>query len=727
MNKNNAPSPDATVSLSEFNQVLQELRNLATELKTTRPPNGDQDFQAFFENTPIGLFMANFDGALLRVNPTLAQVLGFGSPEELLTERGQVADLLVDPDGYEPLLSSLYREGAAERAQVDLLRRDGLKRPCALSLSSRPAPNKAGRVTIGAVVDLSTWSGRAAALLENDSNFKLLFDKAAEGLFQCAPNGEILVANQAFLDIFGYESYADLRRHGPNLGANLFSEASRFTELTRRLRQEKTVTKFLVLGQCKSQAMRWITLNANMLHDQSGEPLLFQGSAQDATEQKKIESRLLHESFYDSLTGLVNRPMFLNLLEKGIARAKRRENFNFGLVVLSIDRFRVIKESLGHVLAETLLSAVSKLLLQCLRTEDICARLGGDEFALYLSDVREISDVIRVIERINGALCDPLLVEGHEVFVALSSGIVLSSRDYSNAESMLNDADTAMYRAANDSIQSFAVFNEAMQHEAVERLKVETDLRRALARDEFRLYYQPIVSLENGDIKAFEALIRWERPEVGLIQPDHFVPLLENMGLIIQAGEWALLEACLQAKRWRDQYPQHRDLMISVNISPKQLASLNLIEHVRVALRQSGLPPSALKLEITESLLMEKPENSCKMLETLKKLGVSVSIDDFGSGYSSLSYLNRLPTDYLKIDKSFIHELQESENGVEIVRAIVALAHTLNKKVIAEGVETSQQLAMLMQLQCEYVQGYYFSKPIPAKDVEMMLAIGLRP
>jgi diguanylate cyclase (GGDEF)-like protein/PAS domain S-box-containing protein len=719
--------PDAEASLPELKELLQELRDVAAELKTARRPACNENFRVFFEQTPIGLFLASLDGALIQVNPALVQLLGFNDPEGLLAERGAVPDLFGAPSDYGPLLPVLYKEGVVELPRIGLRRRDGQEKACALSLRSSQTPGFPGRVTVGAVVDLATWFESDPARLASDANFKSLFDKAAEGLFQCSPTGEVLVANQAFLDLFGYDSFEELKRSGANLGGNLFSEANRFTDLARRLRQEKTVSKYLVLGQCKNQAMRWLSINANVLHDQSGEPLLLQGSVQDASEQKKIESRLLHESFYDSLTGLVNRPMFLNLLEKGIARAKRRENFSFGLVVLSIDRFRVIKESLGHALAETLLGAVSKLLLQCLRTEDICARLGGDEFALYLSDVREISDIIRVIERINAILSDPLLVEGQEVFVALSSGIVLSSREYSNAENMLNDADTALYRATNDPTQVFAVFNEAMQREALERLKVETDLRRALSRDEFRLYYQPIVSLKNGEIMAFEALIRWERPEVGIVQPDQFVPLLERMGLIIQVGEWALREACRQTKIWREQFPKHKDLMISVNLSPKQLASPDLVEHVRLALLDSELPASALKLEITESLLMEHPENSCKMLEAIKRLGVSVSIDDFGSGYSSLSYLNRLPTDFLKIDKSFTRELQESENGVEIVRAIVALAHTLNKKVIAEGVETSQQLAKLLQLGCEYVQGYYFSKPIPANDVEMMLAIGLRP
>jgi diguanylate cyclase (GGDEF)-like protein/PAS domain S-box-containing protein len=542
-----------------------------------------------------------------------------------------------------------------------------------------------------------------------------------------ATNNRTLICSVVFLDIVGYDSFEDLKANGPNLGANIFSEASRYTELARRLSKEKVVTQYLALGTRKDQSLTWININANILHDQDGAPILFQGSVQDATEQKKIETRLLHESFYDSLTGLVNRPMFLNLLDKAIARAKRRETFSFGLVVLSIDRFRVIKESLGHVLAESLLGAVSKLLLQCLRTEDICARLGGDEFALYLSDVEDVSDVIRVIERVTVALREPLLIESNEVFVTASSGVVLSSRDYANAESMLNDADTAMYRTANDSMQSFTVFNETMQKEAVERLKVETDLRKALARDEFRLYYQPIVALASGEIKAFEALMRWERPEVGLVPPDVFVPLLEHMGLIIQAGEWAIGEACIQTKRWQEQFPKHKELMISVNISPKQLESTNLIAHVQEALTKSGLSAASLKLELTESLLMEKPDVSLRMLEALKKIGVGLSIDDFGTGYSSLAYLNRLPTDYLKIDKSFIREIQENEKGSEIVCAIVALAHTLNKQVIAEGVETSQQLALLMQVHCEYVQGYYFSKPIPAKDVEMLLAIGLRP
>ena len=722
------PALAAEPSLAEIKQLVETLRDeLRCATSGMAAHDGAVRRSACFDHAPIGLFLASLDGKLLVANAALARSFGYQTAADMLAATPALADLLAEPRNYAPLLVDLYRDGAASLPETTFKRIDGSCFAASLTLATAPGMSDAGSLTAGAVLDFAGPTLRDAACVTAENDFKTLFEQAAEGIFKCTPTGEILVANQALADIFGYASVEDVLLHAPSLASDVFSEPSRFDELARRLRRDHAVNKFVTMGVRSDRSLVWLNINAHVLHSQDGQALLFQGSVQDATDLKKVESRLLHESFYDSLTGLVNRPMFLNLLDKSIARAKRRNSFSFGLVVMSINRFRAIKESLGHVLAETLLGMVSRIMLQCLRTEDICARLGGDEFALFLSDVQDISDAVRVIERINTSLQEPLQVEGTEVFATVSSGIVVSCPEYSNAENMLNDADTAMYRAASDPTLLFAVFNEAMQKEAIERLKVETDLRKALARDEFRLHYQPIVSLATGEIAGFEALMRWERPEVGLAPPDFFISLLEHMGLIVATGEWVLREACKQTRRWQKQYPKHQDLMISVNISPKQLAAPGLVDQVRAALAESGLSAASLKLEITESLLMERPEDSCATLEELKALGVGSSIDDFGTGYSSLAYLSRLPADYLKIDKSFIREIQDLGSGSEIVRAIVALAHTLNKRVVAEGVETSQQLSLLMQLQCEYVQGYYFSKPIPHRDVEMLLAIGLRP
>ena len=556
--------------------------------------------------------------------------------------------------------------------------------------------------------------------------YKNFFAHAAEGFFQSDRSGRLIMLNQALVDIFGYGSFTEMQQATFIIKDRLFKEPERYNELVQDLLRAGLVENFEALACRKNGEDFWVSINAQAVHDAEGLPVLFQGSIQDISHLKSVESRLLHGSFHDPLTGLVTRAMFLDLLDKTIARAKRREEFSFALLYLDIDRFRMINESLGQQGGDELLRELSKILIDSLRIEDTCARLGGDEFALILSDVFQVADALRVIERINVSLTNPFEIRGQEVFISLSTGIVMSGTDYSHPEDMLGDADSAMFRARNDLLCSFAVFNEAMQKEAIERLRVETDLRKALSRNELHLYYQPIISLRTGEIERFEALLRWERPGFGLVSPSVFIPLLEETGLIIPTGEWVLKEACRQARTWQEKFPAHKELMISVNVSAKQLGRPDLPSMVAQALEDSGITPSCLELEITESVVMEQPELTEDTLHQLKSLGLSLSIDDFGTGYSSLAYLHRLPADVLKIDKSFISGMKDEHKGVEIVRAIMAISHTLSKQVIAEGVETSWQLAQLIDLECEYVQGYFFSKPVTADEAEFLMAQGLK-
>ena len=470
----------------------------------------------------------------------------------------------------------------------------------------------------------------------------------------------------------------------------------------------------------------WISLSVQTAHDIAGHPVLFHGTVADITARKEVESRLLHESFHDSLTGLVNRAMFLKHLDQAIARARRRETFSFALVCVDVDRFRIINESLGTRAGDTVLSEVSKVLVDALRTEDSCARLAGDEFALLLSDVFNTADALRVVNRINHVLEKPLNVEGKDLYVSVSTGIVLmTSQEYEHPETMLADADSALHRAKQDPTIRFAVFNEAMQKEAVERLTVETDLRKALERQEFRVFYQPIVRLETGRIAAFEALVRWQRPGVGLVPPILFVPLLEETGLIAPVGEWVLRQACAATRRWQRMFDGHRDLMASVNVSAKQLVQDKLAETVSRTLDETGLSPRHLKLEITESVVMGNPEQASGVLAQLKNLGAALSMDDFGTGYSSLAYLHRFPMDVLKIDKSFVSDMHHNGSGSRIVQAVLVLAEHMGKEVVAEGVETADQLAELIRHRCTYAQGYYFAKPLPESEAESLLARGL--
>lgn len=454
-------------------------------------------------------------------------------------------------------------------------------------------------------------------------------------------------------------------------------------------------------------------------------------------ERKRAEDRLIHSAFHDSLTNLPNRALFLERLEFAMNRARRHPDYRFAVLFLDLDRFKVVNDSLGHVVGDRLIAETSRRLTGCLRrndmvariadadlpsrSPDIIARMGGDEFSILLDDIRDASDPIRVAERIQQELAAPFTLEGREVFITASIGIALSATGYNVVHDILRDADIAMYRAKALGGGRCEVFDQAMHAQAMVRLQLEAELRHALERQEFRLHFQPIVSLHNGRISGFEALVRWEHPKRGLIAPSEFIPLAEETGLILSIGKWVLREACRQARQWQVQFPQHPPLTMSVNLSARQLAQPDLIDYLDRVLRETGLAPNSLKLELTESVAMENAERTQRLLSELKRLGIQVSIDDFGTGYSSLSYLRRLPIDTLKIDRSFVRHIDADEESREIVRTIMMLAHNLNMDVIAEGAETSEEISHLKKLNCEYAQGYFFFKPSDSTTIEAIL------
>jgi len=396
-----------------------------------------------------------------------------------------------------------------------------------------------------------------------------------------------------------------------------------------------------------------------------------------------------------------------------------------------LDRFKLINDSLGHGIGDQFLMCIAQKLESCLRStdavaryenEDVLARLGGDEFTILLDGIKHVRDATRVAERLQRQLSLPLTVGGHEVFTSASIGIAVSATGYEHAEEILRDADTAMYRAKMLGKSRFELFDPAMREHAVARMTLETDLRKAIERNEFLLYYQPIVSLDNGALIGFEALARWQHPERGLVPPSEFISAAEETGMILAIGDWVLTEACCQIKAWQCEFPQNPPLMISVNLSGKQFTQLDFIKGVSQTLHESGLDGHCLKLEITESLLMENVEVITAMLMQIKALGVRLGIDDFGTGYSSLSYLHRFPFDTLKVDRSFVSLVGPQGQNSEIVKTIVTLAHNLNFEVIAEGVETAEQVFQLRAFGCELGQGYFFSKPVTAAKAWDLLA-----
>jgi diguanylate cyclase (GGDEF)-like protein len=413
--------------------------------------------------------------------------------------------------------------------------------------------------------------------------------------------------------------------------------------------------------------------------------------------------------------------MFTELLKAEIETSKRNKDHLFAVLFLDLDRFKNVNDSLGHSYGDLLLVAFAERLERTLRPVDTLARFGGDEFAILLSGIVDTTDAVRVSERIHGELSLPFNLNRNSTFASASIGIASSSSGYDRPEDILRDADIAMYRAKENGKARYEMFDQGMHARAVSRLQLESDLRQAIEEKQFSVFYQPIVALETGRLSGFEALVRWNHPRRGIVTPSDFVPVAEETGLIVPIGEWVLEEACKKIKEWQTKSPSHRGLCLSVNLSARQVSQPDLVERIQRALNISKLHPHFLKLELTESVVMENAESAAQMLKRLRALGVQLSIDDFGTGYSSLSYLHRFPVNYLKIDRSFVMRMT-TDNDNAIVKTISTLAHNLGMEVIAEGVETEEQCRQLKALGCEYGQGYLFSRPVNADGALRLLA-----
>ncbi|MGF1539719.1 MAG: EAL domain-containing protein [Pleurocapsa sp.] len=439
----------------------------------------------------------------------------------------------------------------------------------------------------------------------------------------------------------------------------------------------------------------------------------------------KAEQQLIHDALHDGLTGLPNRTLLMERIDFAIQHAKRNSNYLFALLFIDLDRFKIINDSLGHLIGDKLLIAIAKLLPEGLRSTDTVARLGGDEFVILLDDIQSLADATQVGDRLQHRLSLPFTIEGQTIFTSASIGIALSSTGYQNSSQLLRDADIAMYQAKDKGKARYEIFDQTMYLQTLKTIELERNLRLALSNGELSLQYQPIIYLENNTLAGFEALIRWKHPQQGFISPRDFIPIAEDTGLITPIGHWVISEACQQLVDWQQEYatiPGIGNLKISINIASQQLQEPNFIDNLDTILQKTGLNPSCLRLEITERVLVDSGQNTQNTILQIKQRKIKLSIDDFGTGYSSLSYLRRLPIDNLKIDRSFVHSLNSDAESLEIVKTIITLAHTLGMDAIAEGVETIEQVKQLRALNCEYAQGYLFAKPLPAKAITSIIS-----
>jgi diguanylate cyclase (GGDEF)-like protein/PAS domain S-box-containing protein len=562
-------------------------------------------------------------------------------------------------------------------------------------------------------------SASIATLRSNAELFQVAFDFAAIGMALVLPNGRCQRVNRSLCEILGYTD-EEL------LAIDFQDFVHREERATVRTKWEQLISGQIPGYQIETRCIHsdghvvwvlWTVSQAIVEHSESVH-LIFQ--IQNINDRKAAEERLLHDAFHDALTGLPNRALMMDHLKLAIARNQRKVNITFAVLYLDLDRFKVVNDSFGHMIGDQLLVGIARRLETCVRPGDTVARVGGDEFTILLEDVTHVSEAVSVAERIQQELKLPFNLSGRDVFTTVSVGIAPGSASYNQPDEILRDADTAMYRSKSLGKARHEMFDEEMQAATVNLLQMENDLRRAFERSEFFINYQPIVALDDFRLCGFESLVRWQHPERGLISPAEFIPIAEESGQILQIGEWVLREACYQLKRWQEKFPSDKPLYMTVNLSAKQFAQPDLVDRVRSILTETEIDPAFLKLEITESVVMDNIDSAAAMLSQLRALGVRLSIDDFGTGYSSLTYLHQFPIDTLKIDRSFINRM-DKEN-VEIVRTILMLAENLGMDAVAEGVETQEQMTLLRNLSCQSGQGYFFSKPLGVADAETMIS-----
>ena len=552
---------------------------------------------------------------------------------------------------------------------------------------------------------------------ETEKRYRMLVEQAAEGIILADPGTLVLLeANKAFRQLLGYADEDAL----PQSMRDLVGERVELLDVhVQRAINERRPIKFELSLLARDRSIAYTEVSVAVIAYEGNEVLSF--VVHDITERKRFEQELMYQASHDTLTGLPNRNILLDRLNQALALEKRF-NKPIGVLILDLDNFKIVNDTMGHAAGDKLLVNVAERLRGAMRGYDTVARLGGDEFAIILSEFGDSKELVPVTEKLLQLFSDPFETEGREIFVTVSIGITFFPSDGDSAEILLKNADAAVYHAKEQGKNSYRFFSAEMNRKAFDRLEMEGKLRHALERHEFELYYQPRVDLSTGSIVGAEALIRWNDPGSGQVGPYRFIPILEETGLIIPVGEWVLRTACLQSRKWLD--AGLPPFQIAVNLSARQFHQLDLVGDVTRILDETGFNPQFLGLELTESILMQDVEEAAGKLAALKEMGISLAIDDFGTGYSSLSYLKRFPLNELKIDQSFVRDLTTDPDDAAIVNTIIAMAHSLKLKVVAEGVETVEQLGFLIEHQCEEMQGYYFSKPIPVDQFGDLLKSG---
>lgn len=663
---------------------------------------------------------------ILYANQAFSEITGYTQSE--IIQLGTLFKLMSDEEQARQLQAWKQRlsgEPGPKHFEASLLHKDGRVLEIEAAVTEVVINGVRQFIIIGR--DITERKQAVSALRESEQKYSELVREAPDAIISLNREQVVEIFNPAAERVSGYSAEQII-------GKRLDEQRLIVSSYLPKVMQE---IEFVMAGRERSPfelELIWhdgwmVPLEANPRHIQrNGQIVGVQLTLRDISDRRKFEEQLAHHVLHDPLTDLPNRTLFLDRVERALARAEWQKK-SVAVLILDLDRFKVVNDSLGHSVGDQLLIQVAKRLQDCVKPGDTVARLGGDEFTILLEDVTHVTDPVHVAERIGHSLANSFIINGHEFFITTSIGIAFSSQVHKSPDELLRDADVAMYRAKEHGKAQYEVFDTSMNDCALERLQLETGLRQAIDREELEIYYQPLVKstdyISNGDeyqigvgeIVSIEALVRWRHPTRGMISPKDFIPLAEETGLIQPLGDWILAKACRQLQEWLQWLPADIPLQVNINLSARQFEHPELVENIANLLEQTGLPAKHLKIELTETVFIEDTERTITTLYRLKALGIKLAIDDFGTGWSSLSYLKRFPIDALKIDQAFVRGLLDDPGDQAIVLAVITLARTLGLQVIAEGVESAEQMNLLNEFGCYIGQGYYFSKPVPADDM----------
>jgi diguanylate cyclase (GGDEF)-like protein/PAS domain S-box-containing protein len=702
----------------------------------------EQRFRTLFESTPM-IAVQGYDRhrQVIYWNDASERLYGYSKAEVL---GKKLEDLIIPPEMCSTVIDAvnhwLNTGESIPAGELNLLRKDGSLVP--VYSSHIMLTNAEGEPEMYCVdLDLSDQQSALRErqqteleLRESEERYRLLAENTNDLVCLHEPDGRYIYVSPSCEMLLGYH-YKELVGRYPHDffhpdDYELIRESHNHT-----LNQQPLPVTYRI--RHKSGNYVWFETLSKPIKDANDQIIKLQTTSRNITERIEAQQRLRYDALHDGLTGLPNRSLLTERLELAINRSRRFESYQYAVLFLDLDRFKVINDSLGHLVGDHLLTLVAQKLQEHIRDIDLVARLGGDEFVILLEDVTGIEKAIQVTERILEDLQSPLYINETEVVISTSVGIVLGTQSYHQPSTLIRDADIAMYRAKAEGRGSYKVFDVEMHTQAVNRLTLETDLRKALERGEFFIYYQPIFDIVNFDnrqkctelginpasetcLVGFEALVRWQHPIRGIVNPEKFIPIAEETGLIVPIDQWVFQMVCQQLAKWQKQFPNFV-LKMSINLSAQDLSQSNLLAEIDRVLAVTKISGAAITLEITESMLIENISKTIRLLRQLKERQIQISIDDFGTGYSSLNYLHRLPADNLKIDRSFVGQMQQGNRNYQVVSTIIALSNQLGLAVVAEGIETKQQLQWLRELGCEFGQGYLFSEPMNCKMVETIL------